>query len=223
MTVDGVIKLYHRTASRSARIMWLLEELELPYEVVTVPNVAAQKTEEFKQIHPVAQIPAIEVDGITVWESGACLQFILERFGGGRLEPAKDSPLRGEYLKWLWFSEATLNVPMIDIFTHTKENPVLPKEKQVPEIKALALERSLQRLSVLEKALEGKQYLLGDELTAADIFMGYSMNMAINPARAGVVTPDSTEFPNIVAYFGRLSERPGFKKGFGLGATYASK
>ena len=126
-----MITLYHCPLTRSIRIYWLLEELGLPYKLERVAiapfrasKLASLLTPESLQrgshaAHPLGKVPAIEDQDLTLFESGAILEYILERYGKGRLAPAPGTPDRGPYLQWVHFAEATALSPLGDIVSHT--------------------------------------------------------------------------------------------------------
>ncbi len=197
-----MIKLYHAPMTRSLRIVWLLEELGLRYElekVTFVPPSAAP----FSQATPSGKLPVIEDGDLVMFESGAILEYILERYGGGRLAPAVGTPLRGTFLQWVHFSEATLFPPLGEIAWHTMFGP---ETSRSPVAADTARRRAAATLAVLEKALAGKDHLLGRDFSAADIMMGFSLLAA---QYFGVLGDD---YPNVRTYIARLAERPAFQK-----------
>src|SRR5262245_54539345 len=112
-----MIALYYAPRTRAVRVRWLLEELGLPYELRRVTFVAPSGG-FFAQATPSGKLPVIEDGEITIAESGAILEYVLERYGGGRLAPPPGSPARGRYLQWLHFAEGTLSVPLSTILWH---------------------------------------------------------------------------------------------------------
>jgi glutathione S-transferase len=105
-----MIKLYHAQFTRSIRILWLLEELGIPYKLATVAFKPPRHS--FEQDTPTGKFPAIEDDGLVLSESGAILEYLIEKYGKGRLAPAVGSPDRGPYLQWVHFAEATAFPPI---------------------------------------------------------------------------------------------------------------
>lgn len=116
-----MIKLYHSPLTRSVRVRWLLEELGLPYELETVAFTPS--TTPFSQRTPFGRVPVIQDGTLTMFESGAILEYILERYGEGRLAPAAGAPLRGTFLQWVHFAEATALPPLGQIASHTFFKP----------------------------------------------------------------------------------------------------
>ena len=196
-----MIKLYHAQFTRSIRILWLLEELGIPYELATVEFKPPRHS--FEQDTPTGKFPAIEDDGLVLSESGAILEYLIEKYGKGRLAPAVGSPGRGPYLQWVHFAEATAFPPIGDIARHTM---FLAEAESIPQVAADARVRAKNALDVLERGLADKEYLVGKELSGADIMMGYFL-MA-----ARMVGAIAAEHPRISAYWERLVARPGFQK-----------
>jgi glutathione S-transferase len=200
-----MITIYHAPGTRSIRVIWLCEELQIPYEVVTVDFSAAYRaTPEWRRRNPVGKVPAMTDDGVSMFESGAMVDFILERHGNGRLRPPPGTPEAALYLQWSWFAEATFARPLGDIAQHTV---VKPEAERIPAVVADATARSITCMSALEAAVPDGRYLVHGTFSAADIMMGYTLILA---RRFKVLTPAS--YPNVSAYMGRLETHPGFIK-----------
>jgi glutathione S-transferase len=201
-----VIKLYHAQKTRSVRVFWLLEELGLPYELVVVPfTQEALKSAAFLRVNPCGALPAIEDGDVAMFESGAILEYLLERYGGGRLAPPVGSPARARYLQWLHFGEASLLPPLGDIAQHALFRP---EAERIPAMVVDGRRRALARLDVLEQALGGSPHLCGEAFTAADIMVGYGVALT---RLLGVLTDGH---PRTAAYLARLEARPAFQKAF---------
>ncbi len=196
-----MIRLYHAPRTRSVRVRWLLEELGLPYELV--PVTFKPPTRTFSQDTPFGKLPAIVDGDVTIGESGAIVEYILERYGKGRLAPAIGSPLRGEFLQWVHYAEGTAFPPLGIIVWHTLFRG---DADQVPGVVASARERAEAALGVVERALGGKAYLLGADFTAADVMMGFTL------AAARMLGVLDQRFPNLTAYLSRLEARPAFQR-----------
>ena len=196
-----MIKLYHAQLTRSIRIMWLLEELGIPYELVTVAFKPPRHS--FEQDTPTGKFPALEDDGLVLSESGAILEYLIERYGRGRLAPPVGSPDRGPYLQWVHFAEATAFPPIGDVARHTM---FLPEAERIPQVAADGRVRTTNALDVLERGLAGREYLVGKDLSGADIMMGYFLMAA---RMLGIV---GDQHRNVAAYWERLAARPGFQK-----------
>jgi glutathione S-transferase len=198
---DPMIKLYHAPLTRSIRIYWLLEELGIPYELSLVKFTPGKLP--FAQATPYGKVPAIEDGDVIMIESGAILEYILEKYGQGRLAPAPGAPGRAAFLQWVHFSEATVLPPVGDIVRHTLFKP---EPERIPAVVEDARGRLDAIFAVVEKALEGKPYLLGQEFSAADIMMGVTLHIARR------LNSLEDRFANVKAYLGRLESRPAFRK-----------
>jgi glutathione S-transferase len=197
-----MIKLYHAPLTRSVRIYWLLEELGIPYELETV---AFQQPEApFAQFTPFGKLPAIEDGEVAMFESGAILEYLLERYGEGRLAPAPGSPQRAEFLQWVHFAEATAFPPLGNIAWHT----IFRRDaERIPVAIADYRTWAEAALRVLEQALADRDYLVGGEFSGADIMMGYTLASA---KWFGILTAE--RFPAVGRYLARLEARPAFQK-----------
>ena len=201
-----MLKLYHAARTRSVRIYWLLEELGVPYELEMVafkPPLPPAKP--FAQSSPFGKVPALQDGDVKMFESGAILEYILERYGRGRLAPPPGTPLRGPFLQWVHFAEATAFPPLGNIAWHMFKQDA----DSIPDAIADYRRWAGAALDVLEQALSGNEYLLGAEFSGADIMMGYTVQCA---KWFGLLT-DS--YPNLAGYLARLETRPAFQKALG--------
>ena len=199
-----MITIYHAKRARSARVMWLLEELGVPYQLAVMefkPEVL--KSPEHLARHPLGQLPVLEVDGVRFFESGAHVQFLLERYGQGRLEPKPGSPGRAEYLQWFHFGEASLAVHVSNI---VRQRFGRPPEEQVPAVLEEYRRYFLAAAEVVERALDGRSYICGQDFSAADIMLSYGLIMA------RIVRELPERFTGIAAYLERLKQRPSYAK-----------
>lgn len=201
------MKLYHSPRTRSVRIYWLLEELGVPFELAPLEFTPdALKSPSYLKVHPLGKVPSFQDGDLTMFESGAILEYILEKYGKGRLAPAPGSALRGRFLQWVHFAEATAMPPLVLIIAHTM---LKPEAERIPAAVADGRNGAAAVLAVLERALAGQQYLLGREFSAADIMMGYSLLLM---KWFGLI---SEQYPNVAAYLARLEERPALQKALG--------
>jgi glutathione S-transferase len=138
-----------------------------------------------------------------MFESGAILEYLTEKYGMGRFAPAIGSPDRGPYLQWVHFAEATALPPIGDVTRHTV---LLPEAARIPKVAEDGRVRAINALNVLERALAVRQFLAGNEFSGADIMMGYFLMAA---RMLGVL---GTAHPNVSAYWERLAPRPGLQK-----------
>jgi glutathione S-transferase len=191
--------------TRSFRVIWLCEELALPYRVERIDfSPEYRASAEWRRLNPVGKVPAMEDDGLVMFESGAMVEYILERYGDGRLRPRPGTHESARYLQWSWFAEATFARPLGDIAQHRW---VKPEGERLQAVIDDATKRALVCFEALDAALTGRRFLMGDDFTAADIMMGYSVMLA---ERVGV--PDE-RFAEVRRYHAALKERPGYAKG----------
>jgi glutathione S-transferase len=199
-----MLRLYHAPRTRSVRVLWLLEELELPFELVTVP-FKAPSSEFFVQETPLGKIPTLEDDeaGVVFCESGAIVEYIVERHSEGRLAPAIGSPLRGRYLQWLHFAEGTAYLPLGVMVWLTRYRD--DAEKHVSLLEDLR-HRAAGGMAFLEQHMGDGPWLLGEEFSAADVMTGFTLTAARN---LGVL---DDRYPALMAYFGRIESRPAYQR-----------
>lgn len=194
-----MLKLYYAPRTRAVRIRWLLEELGLPYELERVEFRPAPSA--FAQATPLGKFPVLDDDGMVMGESGAILEYILERHGGGRLAPPVGSPRRGAFLQWVHFAEGTAFPPLGVMIWHGLYQG---NADQIPIAIDSARERAHSALAVVEGQLEAGTWLLGDDFSAADIMLGFTL------AAAQFLGVLDERYPNTAAYLSRLVERPAF-------------
>jgi glutathione S-transferase len=199
-----MLKVYHAPRTRSVRIVWLLEELGLPYEVHKLAfDPKDLKDPAYLAVHPLGQVPAFADDDLVLNESGAITQYILNTYGKGRLEPKPGTQEAAQHLYWLHFAESTFMPQLVAYFLHTYH---LPEEQRGPKAFIdYTLNRIRLMLGLIDKELEGKQFLLGDQFTAADITLGFNLLFV----RALGIPYDN--FPNVTAWYDRLRARPAYK------------
>jgi glutathione S-transferase len=155
--------------------------------------------------NPGGRIPTLEDGDTVIFESGAILQYLLEKYGKGRLEPKIGSPERPAYLQWFHWAEGTALPPISDFVQHAM---MRPEDKRIAAVVPDAAERIQQNMAVLDGALKGKQYITGNELTAADVMLGYAVHLVSLTGQLGAA------YPIVKAYFERVSARPAFQKAF---------
>jgi glutathione S-transferase len=193
------MKIFHAPNTRSVRIIWLFEELGLPYELERFTlGDPAMRTPEYRRVHPMGRVPALQDGEVTIYESGAIVQYVLARYGNGRLAPDVSSPEFPTYLQWLHYAEGML-MPQVNVIV--VETRFLPPEKRSPENLARATKLLTRMLEPVDAALAGREYLAG-EFSGADIMTGQACVVA---ARLGA---DLSDKPNVAAYVERLKSRP---------------
>ena len=211
-----MITLHHLNASRSIRILWLLEELELPYNVVLYQR--NKKTylapDSLKAIHPLGKSPLISDAGEVYAESGAIVEYLTNKYGKGKLSPDPDGPLAYRYHYWLHYAEGSLMPPLLLtlIFNRIESTPmpffVKPiARKIVSSVRDSFINPQLKlHLDYLEAELGKSKWFCGDELTSADIQMSFPLEAAksrgfINDSR-----------PHLQRFLSQMHERPAYQR-----------
>jgi glutathione S-transferase len=205
-----MIIVHHLDDSRSQRILWLLEELGRPYQITQHRRDPQTRLAPaaLKRVHPLGKSPVIEDDGHVVAESGAIIDYILRRYGNGRLKPAASDPSYDDYVHWMHYAEGSAMPALI-----IRINVARAGDAAAKILPRLDAEVSLQ-LGYISDALAGRRYILGDELTAADIQLSFVGELAA--ARFGVA-----EYPNIDAWIKRFQARPAYQAALARGGVYS--
>jgi len=220
-----MITVHHLNNSRSQRVLWLLEELGLPYEIKKYQRDAKTMLAppELTQVHPLGKSPVITDDGQTIAETGAIIEYILERHGNGRLVPAVDTPERLRWRYWLHFAEGSAMPPLLLklIFERIKVTPMPFFAKPIAKgisnkVLAAMVEPNLKRqLDFMEAELGKSPWFAGAEFSAADIQMSFPVEAAAQ--RAGL---DASR-PKLMAFLKRIHTRPAYKKALERGGPYS--
>ncbi len=204
-----MIVVHHLNDSRSQRILWLLEELGLPYEIKPYQRDAQTRLAppELKKVHPLGKSPVITDGNRTVIESGAIIDYVIRRHGKGRLQPAPESPAYDDYVQWMHYAEGSAMLPlMLNLYTTRLGDAAAPLKPRIDGEIA-------NHLAYIDSALKGRQFLLGDTLTGADIQMSFVGEVA-------GAFGQRAQYPNLDAWTKRLHERPAFKKALDRGGAY---
>jgi len=204
-----MIVVHHLNDSRSQRILWLLEELGLPYEIKPYQRDAQTRLAppELKKVHPLGKSPVITDGNRTVIESGAIIDYVIRRHGKGRLQPAPESPEYDDYIQWMHYAEGSAMLPlMLNLYTTRLGEAAAPLKPRIDGEIA-------NHLAYIDSALKGRQFLLGDTLTGADIQMSFVGEVA-------GAFGQRAQYPNLDAWTKRLHERPAFKKALDRGGAY---
>ncbi len=199
----GLLKLHHAPNTRSGRIVWLLEELGLPYELNRLEfHPKDLKSDAHRARHPLGRVPVLEDDGVSLFESGAIVEYIISRHTDGALKPAADSPLYPVFLQWFHYCEGMVMPPVITIVVQTL---LLPPERRNEEALGQAQRLLAKTLAPIDAALAGRDYLIG-EFSGADIMLGHAVFMS---GRLGCI--DDT-MKKLSAYVARIETRKAFQK-----------
>jgi glutathione S-transferase len=205
-----VIIVHHLNDSRSQRILWLLEELALPYEIKRYQRDAQTRLAppELKAVHPLGKSPVLEDDGRIVIESGAIVDYLIRRHGGGRLQPDPASAAYDEYVQWLHYAEGSAMLPlMLHLYTSRLGEAAAPLRPRIDSELA-------NHLGYVDGALKGRDYLVSGEFSGADIQMSFVGEIA------GVFGRRAS-YPALEAWSKRLQARPAYKKALERGGAYS--
>lgn len=201
-----MLKLHFAPDSRASRTLWLLEELGLEYELNRMDfNPRDLKSDEHRERHPLGRVPVLEDGDVSIFESGAIAEYILERHENGGLKPAADDARFPEYLQWFHYCEGMVMPPVNTIVVHTL---LLPPERQDATVREQAQRLLAKAWAPVEQAMEGRDYLIGD-FSAADTMLGHACIMS---KRLGIITDEA--LPHLSAYADRLLARPACAKAF---------
>ena len=204
-----MIKLYLTPGTRAGRVAWLLEELEIEYELEVLPfTKEGLKSSEHRSRHALGRVPVIEDGDVTIFESGAIIQYILDRYDSKGLKPEISSPEFPFYLQWYHYCEGMVMPPMNQIVVQTI---LLPPERRDETVLNQAMNLLSKSLNPVNEYLENKDYLIGN-FSAADCMLGHSCYMA---NRMKCV---NDEMLNIKRYVANIEERTSFQKAIQLGA-----
>lgn len=220
-----MITVHHLNNSRSQRVLWLLEELGVDYEVKRYERnpKTMLAPESLRAVHPLGKSPVITEDGLTVAESGAIVEYLLERHGGGRLVPPPGTPERLRYTYWLHFAEGSAMSPLLLKLIFEE----LPRQRMPFFVRPVAREISRKLLKVLvepqlatqrdfmEAELAKSTWFAGEEFTAADIQMSFVVEASA--ARGGL----GGDRPRLAAWLERIHARPAYRRALERGGPYA--
>jgi glutathione S-transferase len=205
-----MLTVHHLNNSRSQRVLWLLEELGLEYQLKTYQrdpetNLAPP---ELEQVHPLGKSPVLTDDDATIIESGAIIDYILRHYGAGRLQPVTGTQSHEQYMQWLHYAEGSAMLPlMLKMYTARLGDAGAPLQPRIAD--------ELQRhLGYLENALEGVEWLVDNSFSGADIQLSFVVEIA--PLLYSLET-----LPNIAAYRQRLHQRPAYSAALERGGFYA--
>ncbi|NVN85683.1 MAG: glutathione S-transferase [Rhodopseudomonas sp.] len=217
-----MLTVHHLNNSRSQRVLWVLEELGVPYEIKRyqrLPSMFAPP--ELRAVHPLGKSPVITDNGNTVAESGAIIEYIIDTYGEGRLIPPPKTPERLRYTYWLHYAEGSAMSPLLLklLFTMIPQRaPALirPLVKLIttPVLATLVDPQLKQHMAFWEGELAKSEWFAGGDFTAADIQMSFPLEAA--SARAGL---DQT-YPNALAWLAKIHARPAYKRALEQGGPY---
>ena len=197
-----MLTLHFAPNSRAGRIVWLLEELELEYDINKMAfNPKDLKSDEHRARHPLGRVPVLDDGDVRIYESGAIVEYVIERHKNGGLKPEVSDPLYPEYLQWFHYCEGMVMPPVNTIVVQTL---LLPPDRRDETVLGQAQRLLAKALEPVDESLAGRDYLIG-AFSAADVMLGHACFMS---NRLGCV---SDEMANLKGYVERIAERPAFK------------
>jgi glutathione S-transferase len=203
-----MLTVHHLNDSRSQRVLWLLEELGTPYEIRPYARNAATRLAppELAAVHPLGKSPVVEDDGLTLIESGAIVDYIIRRHGGGRLQPAAGTRDFEAYNQWLHYAEGSAMLPlMLKLYTGRLGEAGAPLKPRIDSELA-------NHLGFVNQSLAGRDFLVCNSLTGADVQMSF-VGEAARELRA--------QYPAMDAWVRRLQARPAYQRALERGGPYA--
>jgi glutathione S-transferase len=207
-----MITIHHLTSSRSERIVWLMEELGLEYRLDVhrrEPTGAAPAP--MRELHPLGKAPIVTDGDIVLAESGAIVEYIVRRHGGGRLAVDPGAPGYPRYLYWLHFAEGSLMSLMLIALTVSR----IPEAKE-SAVRARLADRMARMLAFVDASLAGQDYFAGTEFTAADVMMLFPFT-----TMRRFLDYDLSPYPNLQAYLDRVAARPAYRRAMAVAGPVA--
>jgi glutathione S-transferase len=204
-----MITIHHLGISQSERIIWLCEELGVPYELKHYPRdpVTRLAPAEYKALHPMGIAPVIDDGALRLGESGAIIEYIINKYGDGRLSLPPADPQYANYLFWFHFANATMMPAemtgmLASLLGMSNDNPIIVS----------LLDRSRRAYQFMEQRLGEAPYLAGAEFTAADLIMFFPLT-----TMRAFVAKDISAYPNVRAYLQRVGTRPAYRSAMAKG------
>ncbi len=204
-----MLTVHHLNDSRSQRILWLLEELEAPYELKHYQRDAKTRLAppELTSIHPLGKSPVISDGDLKIAESGAIVDYLIRKYGQGRMMPQTGTRDYEAYNEWLHYAEGSAMLPlMLHLYVSRLKEAGAPLHPRIESEIA-------NHLGYVDGALKGREFFVGETLTGADIQMSFVGEMAAVFDKLG-------PFANLAAWLKRMHARPAFKRSIERGGAY---
>jgi glutathione S-transferase len=218
-----MIIVHHLNNSRSQRVLWLLEELGLDYQVKRYERDAKTMLAPMalRAVHPLGKSPVVTDEGLTLAESGAIVEYLVDRYGEGRLAPARGTPERLRYTYWMHYAEGSAMPPLVLklIFTRIPHAPMPALVRPVVRRIAQGVEKAFVdpqvklHLDYMEGELAKSAWFAGSEFTAADIQMSFPVEAAASRAKGG-------DRPKLAGFLERIHARPAYRRALEKGGPY---
>jgi glutathione S-transferase len=202
------IKVHHLNNSRSQRILWLLEELGTPYEIVKYQRGTPVPfaPPELKKVHPLGKSPVLEDSGKVIAESGAEVEYLIDTYGKGRFKPKAGTAEYWQYIEWIHYAEGSAMLPLLmALYTGMLGDAAAALKPRVDSEIA-------NNLSYMEAGIKGRSFFVGNDLTGADIQL-----LFVCEAAGARLEP----YPELAKYRARMQDRPAYKRGIEKGGAYA--
>ncbi|HLY05040.1 MAG TPA: glutathione S-transferase [Rhizomicrobium sp.] len=204
-----MLTVHHLNNSRSQRILWLLEELGLPYRIERYQRLSPVPLAppELKQVHPLGKSPVITDEGHTIAESGAIIEYILDRYGGNRMRPERGSDDYIGYIEWMHYAEGSAMLPLLlHLYAGFLGEGAAPLRPRIDGEIA-------NHLSYIAGAVQGREFIVGDALSGADIQIAFVLEAA---GASGLLKA----YPALEIYLARLQRRPAYVRAIEKGGPY---
>jgi glutathione S-transferase len=216
--------VHHLQNSRSQRVLWLLEELGVDYEIKRYQRdkVTSLAPPELREVHPLGKSPVITDGDVTVAESGLIVEYLIETYGNGRLMPAIGTPEHMQYRYWIHYAEGTfMPLMLISLLMNRIETAPVPFFIK-PVTKAIAAKAMdgyagpniKLNLDYLEATLQDSAWFCGDEMTGADIMLSFPIEAAATRASL------ASDYPALMAFHQRIRVLPAYQRGIEKGGPY---
>jgi len=219
-----MVVVHHLNNSRSQRVLWLLEELGVPYEVKRYERDAKTMLAppELLAVHPLGKSPVIVDGDVTVAESGAIVEYLIDKYGAGRLIPPPGTPQRRRYTYWLHYAEGSAMPPLLFklVFDRIATNPAPWPVSAIARRIAATVQNSFigpnlnRHLDYMESELGAHTWFAGEEFTAADVQMSFPLEAAVS--RAGL----NASRPRLMAFLDGIHARDAYKRALQRGGAY---
>ena len=203
-----MIIVHHLNESRSQRVLWLLEELGVPYDIRHYQRNASTRLAppELQAVHPLGKSPVIEADGMTLIESGAIVDYLIRHHGADKLQPAPNTRDFEIYQQWLHYAEGSAMLPLLlKLYVSRLGEAGAPLAPRINSEIA-------NHLGYVDRSLQGREWLVGDKLSGADVQMSF-----VGEAARGL----RASYPNIDAWVKRFQQRPAYRRALERGGPYS--
>ncbi|MFC3052617.1 glutathione S-transferase family protein [Kordiimonas pumila] len=204
-----MIKVHHLNNSRSQRILWMLEELAVPYEIISYKRNPETHLapDSLKAVHPLGKSPVMEDGNVIIAESGAIIDYLIRTYGNGNFAPDTSSAEYNSYVEWLHYGEGSAMLPlMLGLYVGRLGEAGAPLQPRIQS-------EFINHFSYMAKSLGGRSFFVGDSLTGADVQLVFVLE-------AANVRGALSNFPNLDAYLKNMQARPAYKRAIERGGVY---